>query len=143
VASMAEADVVSERFPRFKDARCFEVVLEPGNALFIPPFWFHWFVHYPVFQLNLNVWWEPARHGLSPVSANWAYASALCKALGGFTEAMAAFEMLPPETQELLRRIEDHLLNDPSIMRPAEMLAGRAAVKAHLIPDPETGEYSP
>jgi hypothetical protein len=116
-------------------------VLEEGDAIFIPPFWFHWFAHYPVYQLNMNIWWEPTQIPLSPMSGDWMYMSALCEALGGFDKAVEAFAHLPEETQALLRRIERILLDNPTLTRSKAMLDARSGVKAARIPDPKTGAY--
>jgi Cupin-like domain len=118
VAVSQEATRASDEHPRFADAHCYETVLEPGDAIFIPTFWFHWFVHYPLYQLNLNFWFEVDPIPLTPISANWAYLSALCTALGGFEHAIESFSRLPAETQALLRRIEDVLLNDRHLLSP-------------------------
>jgi hypothetical protein len=125
VAAGQMAYRISEN-PRFAEVRAYETVLEAGMAIFIPTFWFHWFEHYPAYQINLNVWWETERMPLQPISANWAYQNALCTALGGFDEQTAArFEALPEDTKALLRAIEDNLLTEPSVLRPLEMLAAR------------------
>jgi hypothetical protein len=126
VAAGQMAYRISEN-PRFAEVRAYETVLEAGMAIHIPAFWFHWFEHYPAYQINLNVWWETDRMPLHPISANWAYLNALCTALGGFDEqtTVARFEALPEETKALLRAIEDNLLNKPSLLRPLEMLAAR------------------
>jgi hypothetical protein len=125
VAASQEATRVSDEHPRFRDARCYEAVLEPGDAIFIPVFWFHWFVHYPVYQLNLNFWFEAGSIPLSPISADWAFMSALCVALGGFGEAIEGFARLAPETQELLRKIEHVLLNERDLLSPPVIGAAR------------------
>ena len=33
-----------DKFPRWSQMRGFEVILEPGGALYIPSFWFHYIV---------------------------------------------------------------------------------------------------
>jgi hypothetical protein len=125
VAVSQEATRVGDDHPRFRDATCYETILEPGDAVFIPTFWFHWFVHYPVYQLNLNFWFEAESIPLSPISADWAFMSALCLALGGFDRAVERFASLPPETQELLRDIEDILLNQRDLLSPPTIGAAR------------------
>jgi hypothetical protein len=115
--------------PTFADAHCYEAVLEPGDAIHIPTFWFHWFVHYDVYQMNLNCWFSPHVIPLSPIAANWAYMNALTIALGDLTNLKQQFEELPLATQELLTRIADILVDDPrctSSMRVRELNAARA-----------------
>jgi hypothetical protein len=40
----------SEEHPEFREVRCYETVLEPGDAIYIPVFWFHWYVHHDFYQ---------------------------------------------------------------------------------------------
>jgi hypothetical protein len=141
VAHQQGISELSEEHPEFRDATCYETILEPGDAVFIPTFWFHWFVHYPTYQLNLNFWWEPEQIQLTPISANWTFMSALCKALGGFPNAEAAFDKLPPETQHLLRDVEQCLLYDGTLTSPKQMLAARMRVTMPGVPD-ESGKYT-
>lgn len=98
--------------PEFANVRCYEAVLEPGDAIHIPVFWYHWFVHYDLYQLNVNVWFGGPPIPVSPVAAEWAYMNALCLALGGFQGAKETFFALPLETQELLCKIARTLIED-------------------------------
>jgi hypothetical protein len=141
VAIQPRANAVGDS-PRFKEARCFEAVLEPGDAVYIPPFWFHWFVHFPVYQLNLNIWFERDQH-LNPISATWAFTNALARALGGFAPSEEAFEKLPEETKQLLRAIESNLLNETAIYSAGQMNNERIAANPARVPDPSSGEYKP
>ncbi|CAN5386119.1 hypothetical protein BH11MYX1_BH11MYX1_39080 [soil metagenome] len=102
----------SEDHPSFANVRCYETVLEPGDAVYIPVFWFHWFVHYDLYQLNFNVWFDAGPIPLSPISAEWSFMTALCLTLGGFASANEKFAALPIETQELLTSIATALVAD-------------------------------
>lgn len=102
----------STEHPRFANVRCYETVLEPGDAIHIPTFWYHWFVHYNVYQLNVNVWFRADAIPVSPVSAEWAYMNALCLSLGGWPVAGERFAALPVETRDLLHRIAVALIED-------------------------------
>lgn len=99
--------------PDFRDVHCYEAVLEEGDVVHIPTFWYHWFVHYDAYQLNMNVWFTPPQVPLSPTAAEWAYMNALCLALGGYHVAPAAFAALPVEVQELLCQVARTLVEDP------------------------------
>lgn len=103
----------SDEHPEFEDARCYEAVLEPGDAVHIPAFWYHWFVHYNVYQMNLNCWFAPPAMQLHEVSAQWAYLNALSVALGDQAHLQERFEQLPAATQELLTEIARLLIHDP------------------------------
>jgi hypothetical protein len=108
----------SEEHPEFANIRCYEAVLEPGDVIHIPTFWYHWFVHYDEYQLNYNCWFTRDAVTISPVAAEWAYMNALCQSLGGFDAATAAFEGLPIETQKLLNQIARNLINDRRCSNP-------------------------
>ena len=115
----------SEEHPEFKSVTCYETVLEPGDAVYIPVFWFHWFVHYNAYQLNFNVWFDGGPLLLNPVAAEWSYMTALCIALGGFKNATERFAALPIETQELLTSIASTLVQN----RACTDLAARTIAK--------------
>jgi hypothetical protein len=102
----------SPEHPEFAKVRCYEAVLEPGDAIHIPVFWYHWFVHYDVYQMNFNIWFGGPTIPLSPVAGEWSFMNALCIALGGFKHAKDKFDALPLETQELLCKIANTLIED-------------------------------
>jgi hypothetical protein len=47
-----------DRFPRFPDAQRFEIVLAPGDLLFLPPFWWHHVRSLEV-SVSVNFWSAP------------------------------------------------------------------------------------
>ena len=57
------------RFPRFSDATPLRAILEPGDFLYIPIYWWHQFYTLEA-SLNVNFWWQASagqalrRHGL-------------------------------------------------------------------------------
>ena len=115
----------SPEHPEFARVRCYEAVLEPGDAIHIPVFWYHWFVHYDLYQMNFNVWFGGPRLPLSPVAAEWSYMNALCLALGGFNVAKERFAALPIETQELLCKIGNMLIEDRRCTEVAQWEAAK------------------
>lgn len=52
-----------ERFPRFRNAleAAFVAELEPGDALYIPYYWFHHVESLGSFNVLVNYWWDAAR----------------------------------------------------------------------------------
>lgn len=126
----------SAEHPGFANVRCYETVLEPGDALHIPTFWYHWFVHYNLYQMNMNVWFKRDVLPITPVSAEWAYMNALCFSLGGWSVAHDRFAALPVETQELLHKIAVTLIEDRRCTNA--QLCGQSRVDApKIVIDPK------
>ncbi len=46
-----------ERFPKLRDAQPVEVLLEPGDLLYLPPFWWH-LVRSLDEAISINFWWR-------------------------------------------------------------------------------------
>ncbi|WP_277925049.1 cupin-like domain-containing protein [Sphingomonas sp. BAUL-RG-20F-R05-02] len=72
-----------ERYPKFAEANRHAITahLEPGDALFIPPIWWHSVNATSAFNVMVNYWWgEP--HAVSP--------------LGALMHAILAMRDLPP-----------------------------------------------
>lgn len=96
--SMVDLDTPDlERYPRFAEASRHALVaeLEPGDALFIPPIWWHSVKATSAFNLMVNYWWsEP--HAVSP--------------LGALTHAILALRDLPPAQRAAWRRWFEHFV---------------------------------
>jgi lysine-specific demethylase 8 len=50
-----------DRFPAFARATPFKVLLEPGDAIYVPAYWWHT-VRSLEISISLNYWWLPWRH---------------------------------------------------------------------------------
>ena len=48
------------RFPKFDPSRAREVVLEEGEILYLPAYWWHQVTSLGDVNINLNTWWWPA-----------------------------------------------------------------------------------
>lgn len=55
------------RFPKLADAVCHEVVLDAGEMLFIPKFWWHAVSHLADLTLSVNFFLRPTREDNWPV----------------------------------------------------------------------------
>ena len=89
-----------ERFPRFREAlkAALTAELGPGDALFIPPLWWHHVESLERFNLLVNYWWH-AVPGVTVGSAS------------GFEtliHALLNLRSLPPATREAWRALFDH-----------------------------------
>ena len=86
-----------EAFPRFRDALDAALVadLEPGDAIYMPPLWWHHVEAFGRFNILVNYWWDeaPADAG-SPLHA-----------LG---HALLSISQLPPEQRAAWRAMFDH-----------------------------------
>jgi len=120
-----------ERYPDFKDARCVEAVLGPGDVLFVPRFWWHHVLQVhgdteldSVENLGCNFWTRPrplqelARQVpkvVVPMLAHRQIESAAIRSIGSegewgaFLEAMAngADAQWPPNSQQ--RGLAQHI----------------------------------
>ena len=67
------------KFPDLKDVQYIEGILEPGDALFTPVFWLHYFDHLGEMNINVNFWWQPTEINLNPVSLSWLLGRALAE----------------------------------------------------------------
>jgi hypothetical protein len=82
------------RFPRFRDALAHAQVadLEPGDAIYMPPLWWHHVESTARVNMLVNYWWEPPP---SPGLATLIYAS-------------AALRSLPPAQRQAWRHLFEH-----------------------------------
>ena len=101
------------RFPAFRSAQCFEAVMEEGDMLFIPSYWYHAVFHEGQVNINVNFWWQPEKFHLNKTSFRATFLGLVQSALTGgkqfaeIREVRAAMEKLPAESRQLLQKIED------------------------------------
>lgn len=71
--SMARLDQSGDpRFPRLKDAlaEAWQADLQPGDAIYIPPLWWHHVASLQRINALVNYWWKPQpAHGHAPTTA--------------------------------------------------------------------------
>lgn len=92
------------RFPRFRQALAAAVtaVLEPGDAIFIPPLWWHHVESLERFNVLVNYWWSPA------VGADTATDSGF----DALIHAILNLRHLPAPTRKAWRALLDHFVFD-------------------------------
>jgi hypothetical protein len=88
------------RFPRLKLALEHALVadLEPGDAIYIPPMWWHHVASLGKLNALVNYWWKPPQGtGLVPNTR-----------LGGLLHCILLFKSLPPAEREAWRTLLDY-----------------------------------
>lgn len=98
LVSFAEPDLA--RFPRFRDALAAaqSADLEPGDAVFIPPLWWHHVESLDGVNMLVNYWWKG-----SPAQPR-----SMASALDCLLHAMLDLRGLAPEQRQAWRAIFDH-----------------------------------
>lgn len=86
-----------ERFPRFADAweTAQSAELEPGDAIYIPYFWFHNVESLDPFSVLVNYWWNEPR-------------AVMGRPLEALLHALAAIRELSPTERAVWRKVFDH-----------------------------------
>jgi hypothetical protein len=93
------------RFPGFRSAACLEAILEEGDMLFIPSYWYHTLFHLGPININVNFWWQPEHRLLNKTSFR--------EALMALAQAAASAKQPPgarpvsAESRVLLQRMEE------------------------------------
>ena len=103
VVDLAAPDL--ERHPRFAEALKHAVTLElePGDALFIPPLWWHNVRSHGPLNVLVNYWWtESSAGGASPFEA--------------LVHGLLAVRSLPPGERAAWRAMFEHFVFDPEPM---------------------------
>lgn len=92
------------RFPRFREALKVAVtsVLEPGDAIFIPPLWWHQVESLERFNVFVNYWWNAAEDA----------ATATDSGFDALIHAVLTLRGLPAPTRQAWRALLDHFVFD-------------------------------
>jgi len=100
LVSLHEPDF--ERFPRFREALAAAVSAElgPGDAIFIPPLWWHHVESLEPFNLLVNYWWH-AKPGVATASQS---------GFDAMVYALVNLRTLPPATREAWRALFEHFV---------------------------------
>jgi hypothetical protein len=98
LVSLREPDFT--RFPKFREALAAAVTAElgPGDALFIPPLWWHHVESLEPLNVLVNYWWRSAEGA----------ATATDSAFDSLIHSILNLRSLPPATREAWRAIFDH-----------------------------------
>ena len=125
--SMARLDQADDpRFPRLRVALEHSLTAElvPGDALYIPPLWWHHVASVQPLNALVNYWWkEPTTDGRIAESG-----------MGALTHALLAFKSLAPTERAAWKTLLDHYVfnhEDPAAHIPVE----RRGVLGPLTPE--------
>ena len=112
-----------ERFPRFREAwaSARRAVLEPGDAVFIPPLWWHNVESLDGLNVLVNYWWHASGVPLESVSG---YDSLL--------HAMLNIRQLPPSARAAWRALFEHYVFGPQAEVTAHIPEERRGVLGAL-----------
>lgn len=103
------------RYPRLREALAHarQAELEPGDAIYLPPLWWHHVESLEALNALVNYWWRPAPHDRYGADT----------ALGALMHAILTFRNMPPELRAAWRTVFDHYAFDeepPGRHLPAE-----------------------
>jgi hypothetical protein len=125
--SLPPLDAVDDpRWPHLKEAMAHALVaeLEPGDAIYMPPVWWHHVASLERLNALVNYWWRPpafAGHAPEP-------------GLDALMHCILAYRSLPPAEREAWRTLLQHYVfadEDPAAHLPAE----RRGVLGPLTPE--------
>ena len=99
------------RFPGFRSATCLEAIIEEGDMLFIPSYWYHAVFHLGAININVNFWWQPEGQLLHKTSFRAAFLSLARSATASDTghgpKQPFGAKPMSPENRLLLQRMEE------------------------------------
>jgi hypothetical protein len=103
--SMARLDRLDDpRFPRLREAMAHaqQAVLEPGDAIYVPPLWWHHVASLERLNALVNYWWKPMLEGIP----------ATFSARGFLLHGLLSMRWLSPAERAAWRHLLDHYLFD-------------------------------
>lgn len=120
MVSLGDPDL--EQFPLFAEAMAHAVVadLEPGDALYIPPLWWHQVEALSPLNLLVNYWWNAAGTPASPFEA--------------LIHAVMTVRHLPPAQRNAWRALFEHYVFDDRDDPVAHLPAASRGVLGPMTP---------
>jgi len=121
------ADPDFARFPRFAQAleAAQSAELEPGDAIFIPPLWWHNVQSLDAFNVLVNYWWHAAGNASATGES----------AFDCLMHGIVNIRNLPPEARRAWAAFFAHYVFGPAQDATAHIPAGRQGVLAPLSPE--------
>ncbi len=117
-----------QRYPRFREAlsASLSADLGPGDALYIPPLWWHHVESQDSFNVLVNYWW---RHSSGDGAGTDAGANSAFDAL---LHAILSIRSLPPETRAAWQALFGHYVFGDQAAVTAHIPAHRHGILGHL-----------
>ncbi len=115
-----------ERFPRFRAALAAALTAElgPGDAIYIPPLWWHHVESLERFNALVNYWWHA--QGGPPAGAASGFDS--------LQHAILSLRRLPPGTRQAWRALFEHYVFGPADAVEAHIPLARRGLLGELTP---------
>jgi hypothetical protein len=115
-----------QRFPRFRDALAAALTAElaPGDAIYIPPLWWHHVESLERFNVLVNYWW----HALGGPPAGEA------SGFDSLQHAILCLRRLPPGTRQAWRSLYEHYVFGPREDVTAHIPGQRHGILGELAP---------
>lgn len=105
-----------ERYPRFRDALAasFVAELEPGDALYIPPIWWHQVESIGALNILVNYWWGGAIASSvgSSVGGSVGTPDRAASPTNSLMHSLLHIKALPPEQRQAWKAMFDHFVFD-------------------------------
>ena len=92
------------RYPRLRDAMAHarQAELDPGDAIYMPPLWWHHVESLRRLNALVNYWWRPGPRDVYSADTS----------LGGLMHCILAFRTLPPTQRAAWRKVLEHYVFD-------------------------------
>ena len=112
------------RYPKFRDALSAAETAElaPGDAIFIPPLWWHHVESLDPFNVLVNYWWHDGAQDAAPVDS----------AFDALLHAILAIRGLPPQTRRAWGAFFEHYLFGPEASGIEHIPPARRGILAEL-----------
>jgi hypothetical protein len=115
------------RYPKFRDALAAAqgAELEPGDAVYIPPLWWHHVESLATLNVLVNYWWHALARGGAVTDS----------AFGALLHGILSIRDLPVATREAWRALFEHYVFGPQQEVTAHIPAFRHGLLAALTPE--------
>ena len=116
-----------ERFPRFREALAHarSAVLEPGDAIYIPPLWWHHVQSLAQVNMLVNYWWVRSAPGHARPP----------HAFDALLHAATALRGLPPQQRQAWAKVFEHYIFDTGRNVTGHIPAARQSVLGPMSAD--------